>query len=264
MASSSRRLPELLYKYRAFSMRAVADMASNRVFLSSPRRFNDAFDGKIPWSEFLSEKDLREIANNGGPFADRLNDLQQNRPELFSSGWRLNDDGYLVVRTLLAERFSRVTNCGICSLSAVVDDLRMWAHYADSRQGFCLGFATQFAPFCDAVPVRYRQELQEIDAYEVLAGRLGEDQARAYLLTKSDIWREEQEFRVIGDHSDSHAHYPPEAIRTATFGDRTPIEHMVIAHGALPTSVDFFVISPTGGRQFEQIHVDREALERYR
>lgn len=264
MEKQDRVLPEMLYKYRSFSLRAIADMASNRVFLSSPRRFNDAFDGKIPWSEFLTEDELREIANNGGPFADQLNMLQQQRPELFSSGWRLNDDGYLVVRSLLAERFSRVTDCGICSLSAVVDDLRMWAHYAHSRQGFCLGFATGFAPFCDAVSVRYRGELQEIDAYQVLAGKLGEEQAREYLLTKSDIWREEREFRIIGDQSDSHCHYPPEAVRTATFGDRTPIEHIVIAHGALPEQVGFFVISPAGRGQFEQIRVDRDVLERYR
>lgn len=261
---AAEQLPDTLYKYRAFSMRAVADMASNRVFLSSPRRFNDAFDGKIPWSEFLSENELREFAASEGAFGERLRSLREARPELFAGEWQLNDDGWLFVRGLLAENFAHVTECGICSLSAVADDIRMWAHYADSRRGFCLGFSTEFAPFCDAVPVDYAEGVQEVDARRVLAGELGESEARAYLVTKSAIWRDEREFRIVATRPDSHAHYAPEAVRSATFGDRTPIEHMVIAHGVLPAHVDFFVISPSGGYRFELIEVDRAVLERHR
>ncbi|HLU61317.1 MAG TPA: DUF2971 domain-containing protein [Gammaproteobacteria bacterium] len=257
-------LPDILYKYRDFNLRAVADMASNRLFLSSPQRFNDAFDGKIPWSEFLSPNELREIVENGGPFATQLRELRETRPEIFTAEWQLSDEGWLHVRDLLAEQFSSVSECGICSLSAVADDLRMWAHYGDSRQGFCLGFSTAHPPFDRAVPVRYLDRLHEVDAYKVLSGTLEEREAREYLVTKSAIWKDEREYRIIADAPDSHARYPEEAVRNITFGDRTPIEHMLIAHGVLPAHVEFFVISPTGGGRFELIAVDRDVLERYR
>lgn len=257
-------MPGELYKYRAFSMRAVADMASNRIFLSSPQRFNDAFDGKIPWNQFLTEDELREIVENGGPFAKRLHALRKARPGMFCGDWQLNDDGYLFVRSLLAESFSQISECGICSLSAVSDDLRMWAHYADSRRGFCLGFSTDFPPFSDATEVTYECDLQEIDAFRVLAGKLDEREAMNYLVTKSDIWSEEQEFRIIRKTADVHVRYSPEAVRCAIFGDRTPIEHMVICHGVLPAHVEFFVVNPTGRYAFERIPLDRGVLERYR
>lgn len=140
----------------------------------------------------------------------------------------------------------------------------MWAHYGDSRQGFCLGFSTRYPPFDQAVAVRYLERLHEVNAYKVLSGTLEEREAREYLVTKSTIWSDEREYRIISDSPDSHARYPEDAVRTITFGDRTATEHMVIAHGVLPPHVEFFVISPTGGGRFELISVDRDVLERYR
>src|SRR5690606_31939590 len=102
-----------------------------------------------------SAEELQKIAGNHGPFAESLRALHAERRDLFESGWQLNPDGFLYLRNLMAEHFSGINNCGVCSLSAVSSDLKMWAHYGDSRQGFCLGFSTQFAPFDAALPVEY-------------------------------------------------------------------------------------------------------------
>jgi len=56
-----------------------------------------------------------------------------------------------------------------------------------------------------------------------------------------------------------------EAVRSLTFGDRTPIEHMVVSHSVLPAHVEFFVAGPTDDRfELEALPVDRDVLERYR
>lgn len=263
--NTSRKLPDTLYKFRPFSLHAIADMAANRVFLSSPRHFNDAYDCNIPWNGFLSAAELKRIADNGGPFAETLKKLKDERPELFESGWQLNDDGYLHLRGMLVDRFAGINDRGICSLSAVRSDIRMWAHYADSRRGFCLGFSTRHDPFTNATAVHYSESMKQLDAYQLLAGKLDRDAAFEYLVVKADAWSEEKEFRVFNDAPDTHLHYPVEAVRNITFGDRTAVEHMVICHGVLPPHVEFLVATPKGDSYaFEATPIDRKVLERYR
>jgi hypothetical protein len=68
----------------------------------------------------------------------------------------------------------------------------MWSHYADNHRGICLEFGTDVRLFASALEVTYRSD------YPKWAPNLVGDSGADILLTKSDDWKYEREFRIIG------------------------------------------------------------------
>jgi hypothetical protein len=71
----------------------------------------------------------------------------------------------------------------------------MWAHYASSHTGVCLGFDASFSPFAGAKPVRYSSERPSIPALE--PEKFTDGVAESVLLRKSPHWKYEQEWRAV-------------------------------------------------------------------
>jgi hypothetical protein len=80
-------------------------------------------------------------------------------------------------------------------------NLLMWSHYARNHQGVCLQFDSRTEPILGAFKVAYQQALplRTVPEHE-------QDALLAALLTKSDVWQYEQEFRVIA--KEQHAATP--------------------------------------------------------
>jgi hypothetical protein len=83
-----------------------------------------------------------------------------------------------------------------------VHNTLMWAHYADRHRGICLEFSTRNEAICCALRVEYSAEYPLVSAHSE-----DEDASLVPLLTKSDVWVYEQEYRLVAqEKSVSTAH----------------------------------------------------------
>ncbi len=82
---------------------------------------------------------------------------------------------------------------GLLCLSEVPNDLLMWSHYADSHRGVCLVFDWQTEFFGKAQAVIYQRKRPSLNpilqSYEQMLNHA--------LLTKSDHWQYEREWRIF-------------------------------------------------------------------
>ena len=80
----------------------------------------------------------------------------------------------------------------IYCLTPIPDSTLMWSHYGDNHRGICLEFAVGARLFGSAMKVVYRE-----DYPQWLPRDLATDPTQI-LLTKSDDWAYEHEYRIIG------------------------------------------------------------------
>ena len=213
--------PEFLYRYRSLRDYSREDvervLAHREVRFSSPARFNDPFDCKVPRSltasdgtveTWLRERCRREIqyrnVKKAGAFAetppDLENQVEQKLHELWPTRNKIFDDD----AALLQER---IDNSGVLSFSELGNDILMWSHYADGHRGICLKFrrdALKF-PKGDVRPPPFKNVFYEpesvsySEAYPAisLVNLPPWEWYRAWLMTKSCHWRYEREWRII-------------------------------------------------------------------
>ena len=81
----------------------------------------------------------------------------------------------------------------IYCLSPHPENILMWSHYADNHRGICLAFDTDIQLFGSALEVQYVQDCPCVNP-----NMLTPDAVIAAILTKSDVWRYENEFRILG------------------------------------------------------------------
>ncbi len=95
----------------------------------------------------------------------------------------------------------RSKDIGVFSLTANLDSILSWSHYADSHRGFCVGFHTlslqaylkSCGSFLDLRPVDYTKEYPLINAYKTSE----EEITNKIVWTKSKEWEYEHEYRVL-------------------------------------------------------------------
>jgi hypothetical protein len=135
--------PETLYKYRFWSDEHHKKIITNReVYYSSPNKFTDSNDCKIPkrWDLFTYEDLLNRFYLESLQWYD-LTDLS-NRVEYcisLSNMTLLENYDYVTKKeqedfTINGERY------GVLSLTDKNDSRKMWNKYGDSHKGFCIGF----------------------------------------------------------------------------------------------------------------------------
>lgn len=164
--------------------------------------------------------------------AASLNDPFELRPVHSVNGRQLPAD--------LSADFNEVQleHAGICCLSRVNDSILMWSHYADSHAGFCLGFcADGLSRVADLVlPVRYQSPFPALEFFGVDLDHMDQGVSLEHMTTKFEGWAYEQEVRLIslsrnfyravpsdervGHHGPGLHPYPPNLLRTVTFGLR--------------------------------------------
>jgi len=115
---------------------------------------------------------------------------------------------------------------GIFSLSAVNNDILMWSHYADSHRGVCIEFTADacrddhyrsFTPF----PVQYQSQFPCMNMY----GYANNELVCKSVLTKSEHWAYEQEYRILDAERSGLRQIPDDLLTGVIFGTRTPKEH---------------------------------------
>jgi Protein of unknown function (DUF2971) len=200
-------------------------LVNHEIYFPSPRKFNDPFDCRVPPltsqpPTVLAKLAERHLQRIGAPLA---------RPgrRRVAKEWAQSREGAIQLHEYLQKEINKTA---ILSLSEKPDQILMWSHYAAGHTGVCIQFKAthDVGYFGAALPVHYSKLYEE---YPILAD--GREQARRVVLTKSDNWKYESEWRVVvvggnvfGETpGDKYYLIQPEALIGIIFGCQISGEH---------------------------------------
>ena len=180
-----------LYRYRSMKSRELPLIFEHRkVYFPDPTTFNDPFESRpnltVYKGSFAKELYLKETAKHGFPSADK-----KTIKKMVSKAKRnLQNHGLL---ENMYEGFLRKT--GVYCLSEKNDDILMWSHYTEGHKGLCvmLEVSQEDTMFWEATKVVYQDEYPIVNVMDI--GR--PEEFRKAVLTKSNHWRYEQEWRIL-------------------------------------------------------------------
>jgi hypothetical protein len=225
--ADERLIPEFLYKYCNLDAKSrewiQRIFTSNELYFSSPQQFNDPFDCRVQASFDATDDDWEDYLD--GMLKERYPEWDYNERstlvrQLISGGWR-EDPG--TKQKFVNDLQSSVNKIGVFCLSEARDNILMWSHYADGHRGFCLQFQIKPAlyPLGELLfKVEYTSSYPQINIV-----RNREDQTRKVLLTKSDFWKYEKEWRIFNPDNGPGIHvFPEEMLTGIIFGCEMPHE----------------------------------------
>ncbi len=243
MNSKARKsIPDVLYKYRALSGQSREyvrqTIVENKVYFSSPSKFNDPFDCRVHMSFSGTDKAWKSyfmgLLKKYRPDLNR----QQRQAEVHRIvGTERRHRNPQALRNMIGAVQKDVYDIGVFSLSARNDDILMWSYYADHHTGLCLGFLHRVGTLGPAFPVEYSATFPQVDYLKDDRRR----QVDANLLTKAASWQHEAEWRVVAyTEGPGLREYPPELLTEVILGarispkDRDDVLSWVDAHSPKP------------------------------
>ena len=193
-------LPEKFYKYRSMessenAARTEKVVLHDEIFFASPRTFNDPFDLKLSFSLTASPQQQREdFLRLSRKYQPNLSETEHQVEANRVVSMPLNADNIATTTTLIQFLHAEaLTNVGVFCVSTKRDDILMWSHYADSHRGICLEFDGLSPLMAQAQRVNYSSKRVPINPYTDNP----ETMMKKGLLTKSDHWVYENEWRLI-------------------------------------------------------------------
>ncbi len=222
-------VPKFLYHYQPFNIDHIKQLLSDgEIKFSRPDKLNDPWDCRIHYS----------IPSNDGERRDAIKyfiDVDRSEfPDLSPAARAVKESGINAELTEHDENLNWVLNeltsgmqkeidgtYRLYSMTDVPHHPLMWGHYAMSHTGICIEFDGRSAPFAVAKKVTYRNELP--------AQSLRRTDFDS-LVTKSDDWKYENEYRIIAKDiefstaadtfhtKDDFLEIPREAIKSITLG----------------------------------------------
>ena len=223
-------VPPVLYKYldwsKSYNQRVLTN---NELFLSSPSKFNDPYDCKIPIAYFLLETDKEGAFNYFMDFLTRTNGSLQEY-EKTAEAIRLTDEGrfknfrYMQEQNIIYLK-EMARKYGVLCLSHVKDNILMWSHYAFGHTGICIGFHSPILfnnpnNFGAGGPIQYQEKYPIIHPLENF-----ESKSMQQIYLKADFWKYEIEYRLTKfEAADTIVEYPQNAIAEIIIGINTSKE----------------------------------------
>jgi Protein of unknown function (DUF2971) len=197
-----------LYHWQKFNAEHVTTLLrDNVIWFSNPMSFNDPWDCKPYFnSDFVN--DPVEVEKHVQSYAAMTRRRRKDITEEFIAQRQKefrDNPKFLAecVEKISAGIGSEIANrYRVYCLAPDVNNLLMWAHYAESHKGICLEFSTENEMMCAAQMVEYREEFPVLAVYNE-----SEDDNLVPLLTKSDAWKYESEYRLVAqERSNSTPH----------------------------------------------------------
>ena len=220
--------PPYLYKYEAFTTRALLNLKCQIIYFGSPLNFNDPYDcaltPNLVTPDDAEVESIRKayLAKSDLPARTRHEfeafDVEKLRQILLRSAkaaFRESVDEFLEKR-------------GVACFSERNDDLLMWSHYGGHYKGFCLEFDTSVEGLSKFLPVRYVAELPPLSITSVLVDQ-DFDAVVELFCTKSSAWSYEKEWRAIHSQAGTAYGYPAPALTGIYFGPDIDAQSLEIA-----------------------------------
>jgi hypothetical protein len=213
-----------LHRYRSLSEGAATFVQkivdANELYFAKPVAFNDPFDCRPSFSMEAPKAQLRRyyegLYSRHEPMMGRA--ARRAESKQIARDPRRNPASPQNLADFKKSYHESVTDrIGLVCLSEVADDLLMWSHYADSHRGICLAFDWQTEFFSQAQPVIYQKTRPHVNPIF----QTHEEMLEHALLTKSDHWKYEKEWRIIQYRKGAGAYkFPPEALVGVILGSQ--------------------------------------------
>jgi len=219
-----KKYPHFQYKYKALGVdqadrrtKHLRDiLVESRLWLSSPRDFNDPFDmtARVIFegtTQRLRKRFKKLIAEKSGK------QRKERRALLDQFMRRPRHEWLQAIERVHAENHAQT---GVVSFAGDPRSVLMWSHYGEHHSGVCLQFTIAKDPttFVEAVPVHYVRDYPAFNWAEDTASQVG-----ASLMHKFEEWRYEHEWRIVWP-SGAHTYLPFDAaaLTGLIFGCRAP------------------------------------------
>jgi hypothetical protein len=222
-------MPDILYKYRIwndqYQKRILTD---NEIYLASADQFNDPFDATLPYrykDEELTPdnifKKLYILGREQWPDMPE-EELHQRCYDRQASG--VFDNGQYWKEEYRQFKEDVNNKFGILSLTSKNNNLLMWSHYANSHQGFCVGFDKFLlyeTTLGEISPVLYSDVFPKVGIFENNVEGLTK-----ILITKSTNWSYEDEYRITKINASRKIFViPDKAIQEIVLGLKMPEQY---------------------------------------
>lgn len=206
------------YKYRQLAARensteihpfTLSIIQKGEMWFSSPVNFNDPFDGMINYPDEMTMTDLEK-------FCKRMSGLGLDTQGVLN-GYNKSPRQLSMVYSVVKQKLMQDSKLKIYCLSRNPLDSLMWAHYAASHTGICIGFKTyQLDERAFGIKVHENcvsSKLLEPDVSNILIpipvtytskvpgkydfGRGTSEALQEAFLNKAIEWQYEQECRIV-------------------------------------------------------------------
>jgi Protein of unknown function (DUF2971) len=227
--------PPLLYRYRAPSdldpgkdgspSRFEQFLTKDQVWASNPTQFNDPYDCRQTqdfaaspeqWEKHIDEGIVGRMAEPlraAGKLPLQLEEKLKTLGAELKKAAKYSDPAVQAEMGRLMQE--SLHNARILCLCETETNPRLWAHYSDGYRGFCLEFDATLEPFSRALRVRYTRDYPKLDIYAT------PDQHLRMFLTKSELWKDEEEWRcVVLAGGPPQWPIPKKALKAVIFGTR--------------------------------------------
>lgn len=236
--------PKILYKYRAVNSFSLDALASGSVWYSKPAALNDPHDVALRWEKNFTAREILEEyvmkRESGSPitgiasYIRGLLDKGQNPESVLKHVDKLfmpvdKRTQRELLQDVLYYNEAIFSNLGVLSLSELPDNHLMWAHYADSHKGFCLGFENHetniIGQYGDVVNYEEKMPKPSIASFAMDAGS---DVVNLIAYTKSKDWEYEKEWRILKQEGNELYPYPGRLVEVIFGLNITPTDEVKV------------------------------------
>ncbi len=218
-----------LYKYQPYNTQTLDNLKNRRIWFSKPSKFNDPFDCAIHFEVSLHTAEDWEVLYK--KYADEVTEKEKFEAKYLTNGdvnKAFKDEAIIGLKKAFNERVEIMRNQrGVACFSEVVDNILMWAHYADGHRGFCLEFDTNDEAFSKAHPVLYSDLLPTLNLVSVLV-KNSDDNLMDIVTTKASLWAYEKEWRLFHKEGDKEYGLSVNVLTGIYFGCEMPFVHKEI------------------------------------
>lgn len=281
------RTPPRLFKY--LHPDRIDVLETCRICFSSPQNLNDPFELKPPLRLYESDELMWAAAEKLLPqlIEDTVAEVPLAIRHLVTKAQveaavrvriRSRDSGFAsTLKSLMPALHARFSaelekRVGILCLTEAPDDILMWAHYACSHEGFVVEFDPNASFFHQRRSVKDEFRHLRPVHYSNVRPLLTFDNADfKAMLTKSEHWAYEREWRMMVDVSDAsttlHVNgkefhlfaFPPSCIKSVILGSRMPEakrERVFSLIGGNPTLAHVTCHQATTDDTFFKLNID--------
>lgn len=198
-------LPNVLYKYRELSNFTEDLILKGDLFFTLPKNFNDPYEFNIKDSGTYTKQDvINYLVNNG-----------ETLPQATLAANGIPNVREYVSKLLDTVKEKKSSSIGVFCLSETLNNILMWAHYADSHKGCVVCIDVTKLPSDSYFPlkVKYQDQYPQMEYLKNSKNFLNE-----WALTKSNHWKYEKERRIVLNNQHGKITIPQSAIVEVIFG----------------------------------------------
>ena len=224
---SKDHIENMVYKFRTWNdiehYRYHKKLLIDReMYFSSPQSFNDPFDccvvtdySMLQKNPELQQTHFRSIIVRTFP---NITEQQINeKVEQLIKDSRFNDPQWILLANQ-KQRESFYKSYGVFSFSKTKSNILLWSHYADSHQGFCLGFDLRLIKNHLENKVGGCDVFYSVDYPKIPPINSTDNQFMQQISTKSIDWKYEEEFRLFIVGAEQSIEVPKQCFKEITLG----------------------------------------------